>query len=167
MKRFKAFVIVGDQHGGCDGIEHEGRKWLVPYWLNTPDGEWQKPERIVPLDRFRHQTSKLVGFDFVVTEPIPNAVLSGPISPQLATQYGVVLEPDITLRRPKLGNTAQYASVNSSARVALDRFADSSTAATGRICPPGDGRKDGPIHATQPARSNVPPRRRSQPTIPP
>lgn len=101
MKHFKAKVIIEDGTGiyDCDGIEHEGRDWLVPLWLETLGGEVKKPERIVPLDRLPGvQKASFAGASYIVGAPIPKAVMHGPISQQLADRYGVILNPSIEIK---------------------------------------------------------------------
>ena len=89
----------------CDGIEHDGRDWLVPKWLDTPDGEWTTPERIIPVDRLPGtQKTNFAGVSYIVGTPIPKALFSGPTSQQLLDRYGVILNPPIRvalLTRPR------------------------------------------------------------------
>lgn len=101
LKRIKVMMFIEDDKTGtisiCDGLEYEGRNWLVPLWLEPADGESQQPERIIPLDRFPHQRATLGGADYMVNAPIPKAIWTGPTSPALVKQYGVVLSPPIRI----------------------------------------------------------------------
>lgn len=102
MKRFTAMIAVEGSSSidNCDGIEYEGRDWLVPLWLDTPDGEWTSPERIVPLDQLpQTQKGNFAGASYVVGAPIPRAVMHGSVSHELADRYGVILSPPIRLKR--------------------------------------------------------------------
>ncbi len=33
----------------CDVTEYDGLPWLVPHWLDMPDGKWTMPARIICL----------------------------------------------------------------------------------------------------------------------
>ena len=100
MKQFTAMIITEGSSSvdRCDGIEYEGRDWLVPYWLEPAGGEWKQPERIIPLDHLPGvQKGNFAGANYVVGAPIPKAVLSGPTSPALIARYGVILSPPIRI----------------------------------------------------------------------
>jgi hypothetical protein len=101
MRRFAAIIFIegSTSLARCDGIEHEGRDWLVPFWLDTTDGEWSTPERIIPLDHLPLvQKSDFAWARYVVGAAIPKALMSGPISPLLADRYGVILRPPVRIR---------------------------------------------------------------------
>ena len=101
MRRFATMIFVegSSSIGRCDGIEHEGRDWLVPSWLDTPDGQWTTPERIIPLDHLPLvQKSDFAWARYVVGAAIPKALISGLISPQVADRYGVILHPSLRIR---------------------------------------------------------------------
>jgi hypothetical protein len=101
----RIIVVIFLENSGsldkCDGLEYEGRNWLVPLWLAPLGVEWQEPERIIPLDRFRHQKTDAAGIDYTVNVPIPRAIWSGPTSPELLKQYGVILSPPIRIATKK------------------------------------------------------------------
>ena len=66
----------GDKIHQCDVIEHEGEKWLVPYWRHSKIEEWSEPARIVRLSAFRHKWRPGGKFgDGIVNDPIPKALL--------------------------------------------------------------------------------------------
>jgi hypothetical protein len=70
MAVLRTYVIFGSAVHLADTIEHEGKLWLVPHWLDTPDGKWTMPARIIRLDTLRH--AKFYGpADFVVHDPMP------------------------------------------------------------------------------------------------
>ncbi len=41
--------------GQCAGIEHEGKKWLVPQWIDIPSEKVSTPERIICLEGLPYQ----------------------------------------------------------------------------------------------------------------
>lgn len=100
MKRFTAMIAVEGSSSvdRCDGIEYDGRSWLVPYWLEPAGGEWRQPERIVPLDHLPGvQEANFAGASFVVGVPIPKTILFGAAPPELIERYGVILSPPIRI----------------------------------------------------------------------
>ena len=74
--RVNVSIEGGSKLYKCDVIEHEGEKWLVPYWWHSSTEEWSEPARIVRLSAFRHQwhPGKKIG-DVTVNEPIAKALL--------------------------------------------------------------------------------------------
>jgi hypothetical protein len=102
-------VIVGFEDGvmgGCAGIEHEGRVWLVPNWLPFQDEGYVKPERMIRLDQFQFQTfdppatgpGPLAGANFAVNDLLPKVLFFGELSPQQRTRYGILMRPDLKFR---------------------------------------------------------------------
>jgi hypothetical protein len=89
-------IVAADVHEIhiCDVISHEGQFWLVPEWLDSQDGKWTKPARIVPLATMPHQQG--TGYpEFVVNDPIPKSVLFGRPSPEEAHKFAIVEYPEI------------------------------------------------------------------------
>lgn len=43
--------------GKCDGIEHDGKLWLVPGWLRHETKKHAIPKRMVRFDNLQHQKS--------------------------------------------------------------------------------------------------------------
>ena len=102
---FKAVIARGSSLVMMDVIQYQGLFWLVPGWLDSPDGEWSKPRRIICLSILQHQDvrdnpNRLS--DFAVNVPIPNDVLAGKIEGQAAIQYRVVELPPFRIRKPKI-----------------------------------------------------------------
>lgn len=93
------FIREGGSFEGGYVISHKNALWLVPSWLQSPASGTIQPERMIRLDRLRHQTTtKGSGFDdYLVQEPIPTNVLSGAEPPE-GDKYVVLLEPDVFLK---------------------------------------------------------------------
>ena len=103
MNVYQAQIIVAaDIHDirMCDVIEHAGQFWLVPEWLDSQDGKWTKPARIVSLATLPHQRSKSYP-EFVVNDAIPASVLFGRPSLEEARQFGVVDFPEIVFPKQR------------------------------------------------------------------
>lgn len=89
----------------CDTIEHEGKLWLVPQWLDVPAKGVSKPRRIVRMDSLAHQpmTNPAYGMDYILNDYMPKAVLDGTAPPEQASQYEIVELPEIEIpMRPRL-----------------------------------------------------------------
>ncbi|MFO1018218.1 MAG: hypothetical protein U1E03_11510 [Hyphomonadaceae bacterium] len=102
---WRAIVATDEDRGKlfkCDVIEHEGDKWLVPYWLHSSTEEWSMPARIVRLSAFRHQWhpgGKVS--DATVNEPVPKSLLDHTVELTAADADRAQNLPDIkrTVRR--------------------------------------------------------------------
>jgi hypothetical protein len=75
QRRFRA-LIIGAENGTidrCDGLEHEGKLWLVPQWLDVPALGVTKPARLIRFDSLAHQHTPDLkyGVEYVVNYPIP------------------------------------------------------------------------------------------------
>ncbi len=97
-------TISGDESSGgkvykMDTIEHDAKFWLVPEWLESQDGDWTQPARIILLDTLPHQKSGGTFGDFVLNRPIPKNVIDGRAKPGEGG-YIVVEQPDIRLPNP-------------------------------------------------------------------
>ena len=69
---FRVSVIVDGQIQTCDGIEWQGKLWLVPHWLDDKSQEVSTPARIIRFDSLPHQSALGTPFaDYVLTDPIP------------------------------------------------------------------------------------------------
>ncbi len=85
-----------------DTIEHEGKQWLVPEWLEAPTEGWKKPARIICLDGVpRDPLPPSYPAKFVLKNPIPKAVLDGQIPSGTEAEYVVIEAPDIRFDIPR------------------------------------------------------------------
>jgi hypothetical protein len=100
-------TLISYREGGsiymCDTIEHEGKLWLVPHWLESPSEGTKQPTRIIRLDGLQYQrmTNPAYGADYILNEPLPKAVFEGPLPKELEGQYVAIERPDIPLPIPK------------------------------------------------------------------
>ena len=95
----------------CDGevlevdwINHDGRAWLVPTWILSPDGKMQTPLRII-APRFAPGYDPIPGPDvlqFFQKIPVPKSLLDKGLIPKELKQLVEVREnPGIWFRNPK------------------------------------------------------------------
>src|SRR5262249_34832124 len=101
---FKVLFIFEEDGvmGDCPAYEYEGAIWLVPNWIPFPDKGYAKPERMIRLDQFQFQkhdppltgSGRLDGADFSINDPLPKALMTGELTPQLKSRYVVRDKPD-------------------------------------------------------------------------
>ena len=83
-----------------DTVEHEGKLWLVPEWIDTQDGRWTKPVRIICLSVLPHQQrSPNSGADYDLMCPMTKAILNGQIPKETTLDLVVVENPNIEIQR--------------------------------------------------------------------
>jgi hypothetical protein len=94
-------VIVGSDDGKIykvDAIEHEGKLWLVPHWLDVPAQGLTKPARLIRMDvlPFQRMTNPAYGADFVLNAPVPKALLEPNTPRQEVPGFEVQELPEIS-----------------------------------------------------------------------
>lgn len=78
VKQFKVAVPVEDTIQTIDGLEYEGKLWLVSLWADNLQQKISKPERMIRFDQLEFSTLQNPGpHQFALTRPIPKAVLDG------------------------------------------------------------------------------------------
>jgi hypothetical protein len=90
VKVFKAKVAVGSQILDCDAIEHQGKLWLVPFWLDSPSQGVTTPGRIIRFDCLSYSDTRGSNIgDFVIHKPIPKALFEHqtPKEPVVGYEY--------------------------------------------------------------------------------
>ncbi len=95
---------VNDDQGvryDCDVILRGGMPFLVPEWTDIPDEGATMPTRIIPLAGLDHQDQPGMTPRWIVTYPIPRAVLLGHASPAEAARFRVIERPEIRFEGPK------------------------------------------------------------------
>ena len=86
-----------------DAIKYDGKLWLVPQWLDEPGSGTTKPRRIIRIDSLPHEpmTNPAFGLDFILSGPLPKAVLDGVATPEQAAQYEIVELPEVEISMPQ------------------------------------------------------------------
>jgi hypothetical protein len=91
---YKARVIFGREFCLCDAIEHEGKLWLVPKWLEKRSEGWRSPARIIRFDNLEHTASVgSPGRDYLVHDQLPSTLLVFDGRPAIAPSIEVVEAP--------------------------------------------------------------------------
>lgn len=101
---FKVFVSDGTSIFDLPAIEHQGKLWLVPQWLESTDGVWIRPALIISTENLHVQDLRGKGHaaDFAVNAPIPKAVLEGRVRSPEAAGYVMVERPELRFRKPSI-----------------------------------------------------------------
>jgi hypothetical protein len=99
MKILKTMVAVNDGANSgidlCDTIEYEGKLWLVPAWIVSPDRQSRKPARIICMHGLRYQNAPQ-GADYVLNDPMPKSLFE-PGQPQVGPEFVYRDMPNIVL----------------------------------------------------------------------
>lgn len=98
MKIVKTYV--GSEDGQVlklDTIEHDKKLWLVSHWLDTPDGKWTMPGRIIRLDLLDHSPFGDAGY--VLNGSIPKSLLAVGSPREPVRGFEVIELPDIRIPR--------------------------------------------------------------------
>jgi hypothetical protein len=102
MKIFKVAVPGLGKIESYDAIEHEGKLWLVPHWIDNLTRKETRPFRIIRFDNLAHQSTKGAQWgDFALTHPLPPALFEmRPLEQQIAgIEY--LEAPDIPFALPR------------------------------------------------------------------
>ena len=94
--------------GPCAGIDHAGRPWLVPQWIENREEQVTMPERIICLDGLPYQRGGDLGaieLKYILNFPIPMTVLYEEIPPEQSFGLVVEMHPDIKFRGVGLDRT--------------------------------------------------------------
>ena len=59
-----------------DGVERDGKLWLVPKWIDYPQEQVSQPTLMIRFDNLRYQGPSGL-HDYVLAHPIPRFVLDG------------------------------------------------------------------------------------------
>lgn len=102
MKIFKTQLALTDVPGQTflfDTVMYEGEWWLVRDWIDSQDGKWTKPMRIVALATLPGGEVNHPDFRFFLQSPIPSTVFDGQIPPATEGVYRVIEQPELILPR--------------------------------------------------------------------
>lgn len=90
-------ALVGTDAGFLmlETVEYQGGRWLVPHWLADHARGVRIPIRIVRMDSLEHQAVQFGEAAFVLSSPVPKAVLDGVAREVAGVRYEVVESPDI------------------------------------------------------------------------
>jgi hypothetical protein len=100
---FRCLAVVDTSLIIIDVIQYQNKLWLVPEWLDSPDGQWCTPRRMIYAGKLRQCRLRVVGTeatDFALDQTLTEHVLNG--NTRNAAQYQVVDLPALRVRKPQL-----------------------------------------------------------------
>ena len=93
--------LATEGEGGSLGtawvIEYQGLPWLVPYWLDLPNGRETMPARIILMATIAHQ---IIPGGFLINHSLPKELFDDPLPLTRVAGYTVVERPPIVLPIP-------------------------------------------------------------------
>jgi hypothetical protein len=83
----------------CDTIQHDGKLWLAPEWVETAYG-YSRPARLIGLSGLKYRSMPLRSeVDFVMEHPVPEAVLQGRVQGADAAPFVILENPDVRISK--------------------------------------------------------------------
>ena len=86
LKKLTVFVAAGTKLFNGDAVEYQGKLWLVPRWNKMSNGT-VRPAIMIRFDNLKHQ-GETMGRDYLINQPIPEAVLGGESTEGFETLLG-------------------------------------------------------------------------------
>jgi hypothetical protein len=100
----KCLAVVDTSLVIIDVIEFRDKFWLVPEWLDLPDGLWCRPRRMIYAGKLRHYNFGAMGAeaaDFALDETLSKDVLNGRSSIRKASERQIIDLPALRVRKPQ------------------------------------------------------------------
>jgi hypothetical protein len=100
----KTPVIVDGEILSMEWIMHQGKAWLVPYWLLSPDDKLMRPVRIISLAVAHGHNMDLgeLPLAYFQSNPIPKCLIDdGVVPPELEKVFEILEEPGIWIPNPE------------------------------------------------------------------
>jgi hypothetical protein len=101
----KCLALVDSSLVIIDVIQYRNRFWLVPEWLDLPDGLWCRPRRMIYAGKLRHYNFSAIGaeaVDFALDKTLSEDVLNGKSSIRKASEHQIIDLPALRVRKPQL-----------------------------------------------------------------
>ena len=84
----------------CDTIQHNGKLWLAPAWLEEASKPYSRPARLIGMSGLKYRSMPMRSeVDFVVEHPLPDAVLQGRAQGLEAETFVVLERPDVRIMK--------------------------------------------------------------------
>jgi hypothetical protein len=99
----KCLAVVETSLVIIDVIEYRNKLWLVPEWLDSPDGLWCAPRRIIYAGQLRHlRAIGAEGANFALDRTLTDDVLNGISSNLARSNFQIIDLPLLRIRKPRL-----------------------------------------------------------------
>ena len=104
MRVMKTAIPRGDgSQRVCDTIQHEGKLWLAPAWLDEPTKPYSRPARLIGMSGLRYRSMPMRSeVDFVMEHPVPDAVLEGRVQGAQTAPFVILERPDVRILKSVL-----------------------------------------------------------------
>lgn len=80
IRRFQVQFRTDDDLYTADGVEHDGKLWIVTEWDEYDPG-LMKPALMIRFDHLRHRRHPGALVEYVVSEHLPRSLLDGAAHP--------------------------------------------------------------------------------------
>jgi hypothetical protein len=100
----KCLAVVDTSLVIIDVIQYRNRFWLVPEWLDLPDGLWCRPRRMIYAGKLRHYNFKAMeaeAADFALDETLSEDVLNSRSCIRKASKHHIIDFPALRVRKPQ------------------------------------------------------------------
>jgi hypothetical protein len=76
-------------------VLYQGRRWIVPEWIESAEIGGLKPARLICLETLVHQEHLGQPIRYLITYSVPKSVLDGSGQSAMHSEYEVIEGPDI------------------------------------------------------------------------
>ena len=82
----------------CDTIQHDGKLWLVPAWVDDASQPYSRPVRLIGMSGLKYWSMPMhSAVDFVVEDRVPEAILQGTALTEPEVPYVILERPDVRI----------------------------------------------------------------------
>ena len=97
----------------CDTIQHDGKLWLAPAWLDEPSKPYCRPARLIGMNGLKYRSMPMRSeVDFVMEHPVPDAVLEGRVQDAQAAPFMILERPDVRIMKSVVTATVDPSAVD-------------------------------------------------------
>jgi hypothetical protein len=88
----------------CDTIQHDGKLWLVPAWLEEEATKpYNRPARLIGMSGLKYRSMPMRSeVDFVMEHPVPEAILEGRVQGAQSAPFLILERPDVRILKSVL-----------------------------------------------------------------
>lgn len=104
MRVMKTAIPRGDgSQLVCDTIQHEGKLWLAPAWLEEAAKPYSRPARLIGMSGLKYRSMPMRSeVDFVMEHSVPEAVLEGRVQGAQTAPFIILERPDVRILKSVL-----------------------------------------------------------------
>jgi hypothetical protein len=87
----------------CDTIQHDGKLWLAPAWLEETTKPYSRPARLIGMSGLKYRSMPMRSeVDFVMEHLVPEAVLEGRVQGVQTSPFVILERPDVRILKSVL-----------------------------------------------------------------